>query len=693
MKTEVLPGSTLCPEIGQVSHSGTRIVYRFIGSLLLGLGLTFTSGAANPLPAVRTPGGRGSWAGLVGVPGGIPTRTTIYATLSSGASQSSIETALNNCPSNSVVLLGPGSYSIGTMFITKNGVTLRGSGKGSTTLNVGDSVNVGTYNYWWNDFNSPANGNHVNWTAGLSQGSTNITVASTSGYSVGQLIFLDQLNNTNTSYTASDGMNDSGEYTSVANPGTGWDRFLFQINRIYGISGNTITLYEPVYDDQYDINLTPQTWRLPTQPVCMVGLEDMSINGLIRMDSTYGCWIKNVKQTYTSTSYTAIGYTLLRMSLRGQMEGCDMIGPVQHIDNYGIQMRIAAGFLVQNNSFSYAGSGVMANGCSGCVFAYNVMTNITTAASPGNWMTYGIIQHGGMPHMNLYEGNVAPGAGIDNTGGGSLYAVLHRNWFRGIDQDRTAIDNINAIEISATNRYVSVIGNVLGTVGVTYYRYQNPPNCTSMQKWIYSLGHFSQPCGTFDAVVTNTLLRAYNWDQYNNAIVADGYSAGDIPSSYYLTSKPSWFGSLAWPPIEPSNPTYSRSWTNVPAGYRYVYGVEPAPGGPDLTPPSAPTLVVSVAAGTNQINLSWSASSDNVGVTGYLVERQGPGSTNYVQVGTSASTNYSDTGLAAGTSYSYRVRARDAAGNLSPYSAVASATTLVAGSRPLPPTGFHVVEK
>jgi hypothetical protein len=68
-----------------------------------------------------------------------------------------------------------------------------------------------------------------------------------------------------------------------------------------------------------------------------------------------------------------------------------------------------------------------------------------------------------------------------------------------------------------------------------------------------------------------------------------------------------------------------------------------------------------------------------VGVTGYLVERQDPGSQSFVQVGTSTGTSYNDTGLTAGSSYSYRVRATDLAQNLSEYSGVASATTL-AGS-------------
>ena len=98
---------------------------------------------------------------------------------------------------------------------------------------------------------------------------------------------------------------------------------------------------------------------------------------------------------------------------------------------------------------------------------------------------------------------------------------------------------------------------------------------------------------------------------------------------------------------------------------------------PDSQPPSAPGNLVATAIGVSQVHLSWTASTDNVGVTGYLVERQDPGSPSFVQVATSTGTSYNDTGLVAGSAYSYRVRATDAAQNLSDYSAVASVTTQV----------------
>jgi chitodextrinase len=106
--------------------------------------------------------------------------------------------------------------------------------------------------------------------------------------------------------------------------------------------------------------------------------------------------------------------------------------------------------------------------------------------------------------------------------------------------------------------------------------------------------------------------------------------------------------------------------------------------GADTTPPTAPAALAATAASSAQINLGWTASSDNVGVTGYLIERcQGVGCASFVQIGTTTSTTYNDSGLAAATTYDYRVRAADAAGNLSTYSNVASARTTTGSVSPI----------
>ena len=100
---------------------------------------------------------------------------------------------------------------------------------------------------------------------------------------------------------------------------------------------------------------------------------------------------------------------------------------------------------------------------------------------------------------------------------------------------------------------------------------------------------------------------------------------------------------------------------------------------------SAPTNLTATAVSNAQINLAWTAATETGGtISSYLVERcQGAGCTTFAQVGTSTTINFSNTGLTASTAYSYRVRAKDAASNLGPYSNTASATTQA--SAPPPP--------
>lgn len=72
--------------------------------------------------------------------------------------------------------------------------------------------------------------------------------------------------------------------------------------------------------------------------------------------------------------------------------------------------------------------------------------------------------------------------------------------------------------------------------------------------------------------------------------------------------------------------------------------------------------------------MSWSASSDNVGVTAYLVSRATSSAGPFTQIATTTVTSYSNTGLTSGTTYYYQVKAQDAAGNVSAASNTSSAT-------------------
>src|SRR5262249_24985763 len=110
-----------------------------------------------------------------------------------------------------------------------------------------------------------------------------------------------------------------------------------------------------------------------------------------------------------------------------------------------------------------------------------------------------------------------------------------------------------------------------------------------------------------------------------------------------------------------------------------------APAAADTQPPTAPSLLTASATSSSQIHLGWAASADNVGVTGYLIERcAGVSCSSFAPVATASGTTYTDGGLGAATSYSYRVRPPDAANTLSGYSNPAVATTpAAAGGAPL----------
>jgi hypothetical protein len=98
----------------------------------------------------------------------------------------------------------------------------------------------------------------------------------------------------------------------------------------------------------------------------------------------------------------------------------------------------------------------------------------------------------------------------------------------------------------------------------------------------------------------------------------------------------------------------------------------------DTTPPTAPSNLTATAAGPTTVNLSWGASTDANGVTGYDIIRNG------TTIGTApcTSTSYTDASASPGTQYTYTVDARDGAGNRSQPSAPANVTTPVGVTSP-----------
>ncbi|WP_128755268.1 InlB B-repeat-containing protein, partial [Aquimarina sediminis] len=104
----------------------------------------------------------------------------------------------------------------------------------------------------------------------------------------------------------------------------------------------------------------------------------------------------------------------------------------------------------------------------------------------------------------------------------------------------------------------------------------------------------------------------------------------------------------------------------------------------DNEAPSMPTNLASSNVTANSVSLNWNPSTDNVGVTGYDVYQ------NNSVVATVSSTGYTASGLSPNTTYSFKVKAKDAAGNVSGFSSILNVTTLD-GSSPLYTIGVTTV--
>jgi endo-1,4-beta-xylanase len=115
----------------------------------------------------------------------------------------------------------------------------------------------------------------------------------------------------------------------------------------------------------------------------------------------------------------------------------------------------------------------------------------------------------------------------------------------------------------------------------------------------------------------------------------------------------------------------------------YVAGT----GGGDTQAPSVPAGLAATATTSSSISLAWTASTDNVGVTGYQILRA-PGASggSFTQIATSTTNSYVNTGLTASTTFRYQVRAVDAAGNASAVSNTVTATTQAGGGDMQAPT-------
>ena len=509
--------------------------------------LALTSAAvADPLPTTR----RTDWT-YAGVPGGVPNRTTVCATFSPGASASAINNALSAC-NNGVVQLNAGAYSAaslgGTIHVYNKNVTLRGAGADKTVLTGLDVINLGN---GWNVSLGVAI------TAGGSKGSKTITVASTANLAAGTMIEIDR-------------DDDPALVVNTGNQGGG-RRNITQLNMITAVSGNTLTLRNPMFYDFSTGNpAIKNIFRGITQNsgVEALKIDHAGFSGGSNFNVNYcdSCWLKGVESA-TSTGYHFVMLGTLNLELRDSYVHDGGSGPnnsgFNFYGNYSYGANSNA--RIENNIFNRDFPAIELNGSSsGFAVSYNYVFG--SSVNGVSWT----LDDGHAPFniMNLYEGNVGEMWGADNYFGGTGYGTALRNYFTGYNPNFTAAGDAVILDRLAYN--YNLIGNVLGSAkqagknyvgcnGPSIYRlgYPNLGNC-SPTPW----DGFTPPSSSYpDQKVASTLLRWGNYDYVNKStrfvaaeIPADVATPTDqvIPNSYAYPSKPGWWNAgVAWPPIGP----------------------------------------------------------------------------------------------------------------------------------------------
>jgi len=536
------------------------------------LPLPSSGGAAYALPAASSV----AWQGNAGVGGDIPTRTTVYTTLnpSGGDDTSAINAAIAACPSGQVVYLNVGTFNVSSAIQLKSGITLRGAGMGSTIiqgtsgLSSGYVVGVGT---------SSSLGSSINLSSTASKGSTTITTSAPHGWSVGTIILIDELNDTSGKYgPVVNNVGSDGTCTWCGR--TSGTRSMGQMAKVTAVpNSQSATLEMPLYWT-YNTGLTAQATAV-SSPVTSAGLENLTVDNessnqtnTVEMVGASNCWLLGV-EVIGSNQYAV----LLRYAYRNTIRGCKVHEGVPALPAtgtqydtskaYGITFLTGSANLVENNQIYHLDMGVASNGgpMTGNVIAYNYVAGMYYAPS-ASWQADAFRQHSAHSAMNLFEGNWLVGdCKSDNTWGTSSDNTFFRN--------RNTLDTTRAssawdYSLYPNTPYYNIVGNVIGTSGFE-------------TAYSVAIGSSSTAIYAIDPSVTTTFQHG-NWDYVTNGVVWNGTNERTLPASFYLSSKPSWWGSLQWPAIGPDvSPMY-------PAAPAVGGGT---PWGTTKPPLSAPTLL------------------------------------------------------------------------------------------------------
>jgi hypothetical protein len=592
------------------------------------VGLAFCSNSSYLTQATCTTGG-GTWYTDVPV-NTIRCGSLITTTNNSTDRTTEINNALSSCANtNKYVELGPGHFTIAGSINMKSGVTLRGQGMGTSgtildvtyggfvvifqgaTCATPSGCTIGGVSCP-NNNGGPCYGLTTNLTAtDLAKGSTTIHTSFPHGWNTGDIILIDQLHNGGTGDPPVYPVGNQGPQGGNGRGcwlGLSTCRPIGQYVKLITASGSDATFDIPLYWS-YQTSQTVQGTKM-VQPFSRAGLEDLTLDGgttypgwFVLMNNADNCWIKGVEFKNTS------GYINIQSTFRMLFRDNYVHGANAYKSTYGLGLAgDNSAALIENNIWRDMASGpVMTGANSGNVFAYNYVREVKLklpglppngcldTVYPGSdecpYVRPGMDIHGAHAMMNLYEGNYLDGAGFaaDNEFGSSSHNTLFRNYITHYGTWNAAYYQLLAdIGLAHQQWYTNAVGNIIGSYGHDPVWESNDGYSGQGTVWYMDFA----PVGPFDQV-RSTLLRHNNWDGYHNGVkycddVGEiGCQGGDashaLPVSLYLTSKPSWFGSVPWPP---AGPDVAGLTNKIPAQLRYEAMI-----GGDTTPPAAPTGV------------------------------------------------------------------------------------------------------
>ena len=503
-----------------------------------------------------------------GVPGGIPAVTTIYATFTSAATAAQINTALNNCPSNSVVLLNAGIYDLGGSEITlkRDGVVLRGATSAAGfPLTILNNTEIQMARSQWPALENWSNVKPIDIASGLTEGSTSMTLASSpnSDFKVGDVFMIDQ---------ADDGINVKTSSVTWAHRPSRAYCLIAQCTRI---TGNTIGFQPPLLGEYWNLSRRPQAfgWSSLYGPTLKrAGLESLDVvpNGSlynISMGPAWACWATNIRTTGWPKGGGSAGFRMTYSAC------CSLFWSIFHdggqVSNssYAVYPVVVTGCAVEGNIFTNLALAMPCISAVGCSFSYNYATG-PYPYSPSSWLAEYFFPHGGHTHDTLYEGNWLEGSiYLDAIFGGnnSRVAIVH-NRIKGWASGKTG--NTSPIVLESDTDNTVIMGNVLG------------------EKSYHT--RYSEMFKVDDSCEGTDIRNNYN--TVDDGVDSDEALAGDdtVASSYRYAVKPAWFGSLPWPSFSLSaDSTTELAYTNLPAGFRNYFGAD-SPDASFLRRPNPP---------------------------------------------------------------------------------------------------------